>query len=114
MNLDTVFNFIKEKRGYKVPLRYKLIEGLPLTEDDLNVEGDLDISETNITSLPDNLTVGEDLNASFSKMKKIPNNLTVGGDLYLLKTPLYVKYDDKDIRKLIEDKGGYVKRRIWI
>lgn len=93
MNLQSVFNFIKEKRGYDYPIRYKFINGMVLTDEDLNIDGDLDLS--------------------FTKIKSLPNNLRVERDFFLLKTPLYEKYDEDDIRKMIEDKGGYINGEIY-
>ena len=45
--------------------------------------GNLDLSGTNITTLPDNLTVGGWLDLSGTKITALPDNLTVGGSLYL-------------------------------
>lgn len=134
MNLETVFNFIKEKRGYKMPLRFKLFNRIPLSEDELKIKGDLDLYSDNVSLLPDNLTVlgyldirgtqikwlpdnltvGSSLFASFLFIDSIPDNLRVGGDLFIHGNPLIEKYDKAEIRKMIEDKGGYVKGRIYV
>ena len=45
--------------------------------------GNLYLSGTNITALPDNLTVGGNLNLSGTNITALPDNLTVGGNLYL-------------------------------
>jgi hypothetical protein len=113
MNIETVFDFIKDRRGYDYPIRYKFINGMVLTDEDLNIDGDLDLSKTNITTLPNNIHVGGDLDLSFTKIKSLPNNLRVERDFFLLKTPLYEKYDEDDIRKMIEDKGGYINGEIY-
>ena len=34
MNLEKVFNFIKEKKGYNVPTLYKLLNDIPLPDDE--------------------------------------------------------------------------------
>ena len=34
MNLEKVFNFIKEKKGYDVPTLYKLLNDIPLPDDE--------------------------------------------------------------------------------
>ena len=134
MNLEKVFNFIKEKRGYNIPIRYKLINGLPLSDDELNIKGNLNLYNTNIESLPDNLQVGghlylgdsnikslpdnlyvgSDLILHNTNIKSLPNNLQVGWDLYLYSTPLSKKYSKEEIRKMIEDKGGFVKGDIYL
>jgi hypothetical protein len=89
MNLKKIFEFLKEKRGYNYPVIYKLINGIPLTKDELNFKDTLYLFNTKITSLPDNLTVGRSLN--------------------LINTPLSEKYSREQIRKMIEDKGGEIK-----
>ena len=79
------------------------------------VGGLLDLSGTPITSLPDNLTKVEgDLDLTNSLITSLPDNLKVGGHLNLRKTPLSTKYSKDEIRKMIEDKGGDVKGDIFI
>jgi hypothetical protein len=132
MNLEKVFNFIKEKRGYDYPVKYKLVNGIELTEDELNIEGNLDLSgrnikslpdnlhvdgnlllfNTNIISLPNNLHVGGTLHLSNTKITSLPDNLKVGENLDLRETPISKMYTEEEIRKMIEDKGGYVKGSI--
>jgi hypothetical protein len=34
MNLEKVFNFIKEKKGYNVPTLYKLLNDIPVSDDE--------------------------------------------------------------------------------
>jgi hypothetical protein len=52
-------------------------------------KGNLDLSNTPITSLPDNLTrVGGSLDLQNTKITSLPNNLTVEGSLYLRYTPI--------------------------
>jgi hypothetical protein len=54
-------------------------------DDNLNIEvkGNLDLQETNVTKLPDNLSVGGFLDLSGTRIKELPDNLSVGGWLYL-------------------------------
>ena len=76
-------------------------------------KGDLDLSYTPITSLPNNLkTVGGNLHLNDTPITSLPDNLEVGGYLYLVKTPLAKKHTEEEIEKMIKDKGGYVKRGI--
>ena len=77
-------------------------------------KGNLDLSYTPITSLPDNLTVKGGLNLSYTPITSLPNNLTVGKSLFLHNTPLSKKYSKDEIRKMIEDKGGSVSRDIYM
>ena len=50
--------------------------------DSLTVGGWLDLSGTQITSLPDNLTVGGGLDLIGTQITSLPDNLTVGDSLY--------------------------------
>jgi hypothetical protein len=85
--LKRIFEFLEEKEN-KTPkdkgnLIWKLTFNEPLTEKDLDIEGDLDLSETPITSLPEGLKVKGDLNLAYSKITSLPKGLKVGGDLRL-------------------------------
>ena len=43
-NIYNLFKFLEKKKGTKTPLRVKLIHApYELTDEDLNVEGDLDL-----------------------------------------------------------------------
>ena len=88
-NILNLFKFIESKRKqYRVPLQIKLINNLPLTKEDLTVRGYLDLSNTQIKSLPNNLTIHGTLNLSNTQIKSLPDNLKVYGDLYLSNTPI--------------------------
>lgn len=50
--------------------------------------GNLNLSNINITKLPDNLTVDGNLNISNTKIYKLPHNLTVKGDLNISYTDI--------------------------
>jgi hypothetical protein len=52
------------------------------------VGGYLNLDNTPITSLPDNLTVNGYLYLNSTPITSLPDNLTVGGDLYLDNTPI--------------------------
>ena len=85
--LKRIFEFLEKKENKltkeKGTLRWKLIFNEPLTKEDLNVKGDLDLSGRNITSLPEGLKVGGELNLAYSKITSLPKGLKVGGDLSL-------------------------------
>ena len=133
-NIYNLFKFLEDKKGKPIPFEVKLIHAPEtLTKAALNVEGGLNLRNTKISSLPDNLTVGgplylkntkisslpdnlkvgRSLFLSFTQITSLPNNLTVGGNLYLRDTPLTKKYSEEQIRKMIEEKGGKVKGRIF-
>ena len=128
-NIYNLFKFLEDKKGKKIPFKFKLIHAPETIEkEDLNVEGDLDLEDTKISSLPDNLTVGGYLNLYKTKISSLPDNLTVGGSLYLSRTPIsslpknlqvelriYLKntpladkYSKEQIKQMIKEKGGYV------
>ena len=56
--LKRIFEFLEKEENRKKPFTYKLTFNEPLTEKDLNIEGDLNLSNLKITSLPKGLKVG--------------------------------------------------------
>ena len=130
--------FLEDKEGKLVPLKYKLLNPnkFKITKDDLNVDDELSLSNTNIVSLPDGLKVGGTLYLeNCTSLKTLPNDLYVGRSLfltdctsltslpnglkvvwslYLENTPLAKMYSEDEIRSMIESKGGYVKKDIYI
>ena len=75
------------------------------------VKGHLKLSHLeNITSLPNNLTVTGDLYINSSNISEIPNNLNIGGNLICTNTPLSKQYSPEEIKQIIIDKGGNVKK----
>jgi Leucine-rich repeat (LRR) protein len=68
---------------------------------------------TNITSLPDNLTVNGYLNLYNTQITDIPQNLKIYESLMLDGTSLANYYTRKQIRKMIEEKGGFLKGYIY-
>ena len=136
-NFYNLFSFIESKySNFKSPLSIKLLyQPDSLTGKDLNIKGVLSLESISIPSLPDgltitgnfslifnslkslpdNLTVGKKLWVAYNKIDSIPNNLKVGGDLDLRDNKFpKKKYSEDEIRKMIEDKGGYVKGKIFI
>lgn len=80
----------------------------------LKVKDYFDLSYTNIKRLPEDITAEYILTLDFSEMEEIPVRLKVGGNLFLENTPLSKKYSKEEIRKMIEDRGGYVKGDIYV
>ena len=128
--LKRIFNFLEEKGEHKTPFLWKWENGEPLTEEELNIEGDLDLSgrnitslpeglkvgdalnlaRTNITSLPEGLKVGDVLNLIRTNITSLPEGLKVGGYLIINNTPLE-KYTDDELREMI--KPGFIKGKIY-
>ena len=70
--------------------------------------GDLDLSDTSITQLPDNLKVVDSLDLGYTKIKSLPDNLSVGGNLYLGYTPISKKYSEEEIRGMVPQVEGKI------
>ena len=71
-------------------------------------KGNLDLSNTPITSLPDNLKVGGNLYLENPKITSLPDNLQVGGNLNLRDTPLAKKYSKGQIKQMIPGVKGNI------
>ena len=72
--------------------------------------GNLDLSETPITSLPEGLTVRGSLDLEGTPITSLPEGLVVGGSLYLHGTPLSKKYSKEELKKMLPG----VKGDIWV
>jgi hypothetical protein len=82
-----IFTFLEENEGHQTPFLWKYINNIPLTEKDLNIEGNLDLTDTDIKSLPDGLKIAGNLILTETDMRFLPEGLLVGGhlDLYASK-----------------------------
>ena len=127
--LKNIFKFLEDEGEHKAPFKWKLENNIPLSKEDLKVEGnlnligsdikslpeglevggDLGLYKTNITSLPKGLEVGGYLNLNDTKIKSLPKGLKVGGYLYIYSTPL-TKYLDNELREMV--KPGFIKGKI--
>jgi hypothetical protein len=128
--LKRIFDFLEEKGEHKAPFLWKLENNIPLTEEDLNIEGDLNLhSYKKLTSLPEGLKVGGSLSLIFASIESLPEGLKVGDNLYLQRskitslpkglevggvmfieyTPLK-KYTDDELREMV--KPGFIKGKI--
>jgi hypothetical protein len=86
--LKKIFDFIKTKDNRNIPFMWKLKNNEPITEDDLIVNGDLDLRPSHIDyidieSLPEGLKVSGRLDLMGSDMQFLPKGLEVGGFLDL-------------------------------
>jgi hypothetical protein len=104
--LKRIFDFLEEKEEHNKPLKLKLIFNEPLTEKDFNRYGDLDLSNLDITSLPEGLKIHRDLDLYNSKIKILPKGLEVWGDLYVTNTDLE-DYTKEQIMIMIQP--GFIK-----
>jgi hypothetical protein len=127
--LKRIFDFLEEKGEHKVPFIWKLINDIPITEKDLDFEGDLILTYSDIESLPEGLNVRGDLDLFGSKLASLPEGLKVRGyldlryssieslpkglkvrDLHIWDTSL-TKYTDEELREMI--KPGFIKGKIY-
>jgi len=81
MNLEKVFNFIKEKKGYNVPTLYKLLNDIPLPDDEKTEY----INKMNLYLLSDSKEPDRIINILLSSERFI-NKLDSNGIYYLLIT----------------------------
>jgi len=93
-----LFKFIEDKRPeYKVPFKLKLIhDPESITKEELNIKGNLWLSNTPIQSLPKGLKVKGNLDLIGSLIQSLPDGLEVGGHLDLVGTPLSKKYTTEE------------------
>jgi hypothetical protein len=98
--LKNIIDFLEKKENKKHKYRdtfiWKVKLGYPLTKEDLNIKGDLNLSSCkHLKSLPDNLYVGGELNLEDTNIKQLPKGLYVGGDFRLV--GLKIKSLPKDL-----------------
>ena len=131
--LKRIFAFLEKKESKshenKGTFLWKIIFNEPLTNEDLNVKGDLYLRDSKIPSLPKGLKVGGDLDLGWTKITSLPEGLEVGGilDLYWtnitslpkgLKVDDYLnirettllEYTDDELREMIQP--GFIKGQI--
>jgi hypothetical protein len=80
-----LFKFVENKYPeYKIPLKFKIINQIPLTKEDLNIQGDFYLHYSEIKKLPEGLTISGDFDLTgCHDLKSLPKGLTVGGSLIL-------------------------------
>jgi hypothetical protein len=125
--LKRIFEFLEDKEEHKAPFIWKLENNIPLTEEELNVKGNLNLHSfkkltslpkglkvggilslmfADIESLPEGLKVGSNLYLQHSKITSLPKGLEVGEDLIITKSALF-NYTDDELREMIYP--GFIK-----
>ena len=85
--LKRIFEFLEEKENLNPPFLWKHKNNIPITKDDLIIDGDLHLENSTITSLPDGLEVEGHLDLSYCKhLTSLPKGLKVGRYLWLAET----------------------------
>ena len=92
-NVYNFFKFLEDKADRRVPIKAKLIYyPQSLSEEELVIQGNLNLERNKLTSLPNNLKVKGSLFLSKSSITSLPDNLEVGAGeftgLYLDKTKI--------------------------
>jgi hypothetical protein len=128
--LKNIFNFIEGNDNRNAPFLWKLLNDGAFTEDELYIEGNLDLSDTKIrtlpkglkvggdlrlldseiSSLPDGLQVGGLLNLVYTKITSLPKGLKVGGALIIVRTN-FTNFSDEELREMI--KPGFIRGKIY-
>lgn len=97
--------------------RYLNLEGCTSLEElpkGLKVGGGLFLNNCkSLKELPQNLQVGGDFFIRDTPIEKIPQGLEVGKGLFVINTPIAKKYSKDEIRKIIENGGGFVKGNVF-
>ena len=121
VNLIAKEKFIQELENHPDGIQYRYKGNLELSDsnitklpNDLYVEGFLDLTRCKeLTKLPYNLYVGSYLSLYGCKqIKDLPNNLHVGGDVLITGTQLADKYTDEEIYDIVASTGGLIAGKI--
>ena len=108
--LKNIFDFLEKNDNKRKPFKVKLLNNDSLTDEELIVKRDLNLTNSKITSLPKGLKVWGGLSLFGCKhIESLPEGLEVGRILIITESEL-LKYSDKEIRKMIEP--GYIKGKI--
>ena len=73
--LKRIFGFLEKKGEYNTPLIFKLLLNITLTEEELNVKGNLRLPGRKITTLPEGLKIGGSLDLSYSNITSLLEQL---------------------------------------
>jgi len=95
--------------GFKGDLYLSNTKITSLPDNLLKIGGDLSLGNVPITSLPNNLKVEGDLSLINTRITSLPNDLQVGGDLELGSTPLSKKYTEEEIKQMVPGVKGTIK-----
>lgn len=87
-------------------LRESRIETLPLG---LEVNGSLDLHSSRVKTLPENLVVNGSLDLSFTRVRELPQNFTVGGGLGLAYSSVAKLPDNLHVKKWLDIEGTNMK-----
>jgi hypothetical protein len=81
--IRSIFKFLEKEENRKTPIFWKILNNEPIEQDDLIVNGDINMEYSNIESLPEGLYVNGDLSLFGSEIKSLPKDLYVSENLYV-------------------------------
>jgi hypothetical protein len=88
-NIFDLFKFIESKNPkYKIPFKAKLLFSPNITDEDLIIKGDTDLTDINMGVLPDGLKIQGDLDLTSTDIESLPSGLKVDGALDLKYTSI--------------------------
>ena len=81
--IKNIFKFLEDEGEHKAPFKWKLENNIPLTKEELNFEGNLNLIGSDIKSLPKDFEVYGHLSLYDSKIESLPEELYVARTLIL-------------------------------
>jgi hypothetical protein len=81
--IKNIFKFLEDEGEHKAPFKWKLENNIPFSKEELEVDGDLWLYNSEITSLPEGLEVYGHLSLHDSKIESLPEELYVARTLIL-------------------------------
>ena len=81
--LRSIFKFLEKEENRSTPIFWKILNNEPIEQDDLIVNGDINMEYSDVESLPEGLYVNGDLSLFGSEIKSLPKDLYVSENLYV-------------------------------
>jgi hypothetical protein len=81
--IRSIFKFLEKEENRSTPIFWKIVNNEPIEQDDLIVNGDINMEYSDVESLPEGLYVNGDLSLFGSEIKSLPKDLYVSENLYL-------------------------------
>jgi len=97
-----IFQYIQDKKGKPIPLKYKLLYNIPLTQDELIYNGNLILYDSKITSLPNNLIVNGNLSLCGCHIEELPEKLVIRGNLILSNSEIKSLPDNLTVNSILD------------
>ena len=79
--IRSIFKFLEKEENRSTPIVWKILNNEPIEQDDLIVNGDINMEYSDVESLPEGLYVNGDLKLSRSEINSLPKDLYVSENL---------------------------------